>query len=134
VRYDRNFETEDGTYDVYGFQDGSRLDTPRGQELDVVNEDEQDGSLEIDYERPLGAFSIETGYKGTLRRLDSDQTYEIFDNGQPSEQRGTVFTFDELIHAAYGTLSRGLGAFEAEVGLRGPRPSGRPSIFPATAR
>jgi iron complex outermembrane receptor protein len=118
VRYDRDFETEDGTYNVFGYQNGSRLDDPRGRELDVVNEDEQDGSLEIDYARPLGAFSLEAGYKGTLRRLDSDQTYEIFQNGQLSEARGTVFTFDELIHAAYGTLSRGFGDFEAEVGLR----------------
>jgi len=118
VRYDRDFETEDGTYNVFGYQDGSRLNDPRGREHDVVNEDEQDGSLEIDYTRPLGAFSLETGYKGTLRRLDSDQTYEIFQNGQLSEERGTVFTFDELIHAAYGTLSRGFGDFQAEVGLR----------------
>jgi len=118
LRYDRDFETEDGTYNVFGVQNGSRLNDPRGRELDVVNEDEQDGSLEIDYARFLGAFSLETGYKGTLRRLDSDQTYEIFQGGQLAEERGTVFTFDELIHAAYGTLSRGFGDFEAEVGLR----------------
>ncbi|WP_251980098.1 TonB-dependent receptor domain-containing protein [Salinibacter ruber] len=118
LRYDRDFETEDGTYNVYGFQNDTRSDDSRGRELDVVNEDEQDGSLEIDYARPLGAFSLEAGYRGTLRRLDSDQTYEIFQNDQLSEQRGTVFTFDELIHAAYGTLSRGFGNFEAEVGLR----------------
>lgn len=118
LRYDRDFETEDGTYNVYGFQNDTRSDDSRGRELDVVNEDEQDGSLEIDYARPLGAFSLEAGYRGTLRRLDSDQTYEIFQNDQLSEQRGTVFTFDELIHAAYGTLSRGFGDFEAEVGLR----------------
>jgi Outer membrane receptor for ferrienterochelin and colicins len=102
VRYDRDFETEDGLYNVYGVEDGTRLSSPRERELDVVNEDEQDGSLEIDYSRPLGAFSLETGYKGTLRRLDSDQTYE---------GRTTVFTFDELIHAAYGTLSKGSETF-----------------------
>ena len=118
LRYDRDLETEDGTYNVYGFQNGTRRDAPRGRELDVVNEDEQDGSLEVDYARPLGAFSLEAGYRGTLRRLDSDQTYEIFQTNQLTDQRGTVFTFDELIHAAYGTLSRGLGDFEAEVGLR----------------
>ncbi|MEF8795971.1 MAG: TonB-dependent receptor [Salinivenus sp.] len=109
VRYDRDFETEDGLYNVYGVEDGTRLSSPRERELDVVNEDEQDGSLEVDYSRPLGAFSLETGYKGTLRRLDSDQTYE---------GRTTVFTFDELIHAAYGTLSRGIGDFQLEAGLR----------------
>ncbi len=109
LRYDRDFETEDGTYDVYGFENGEQNLNPRSRELDVVNEDEQDGSLEVDYSRPIGAFSLETGYKGTLRRLDSDQTYE---------DRTTVFTFDELIHAAYGTLSKGLGDFQLEAGLR----------------
>jgi len=109
VRYDRDFETEDGLYNVYGVENETRLPTPRDQEVDIVNEDEQDGSLEIDYARPLGPLSLETGYKGTLRRLDSDQTYE---------DRTTVFTFDELIHAAYGTLSKGLGDFQLEAGLR----------------
>jgi len=109
VRYDRDLETEDGTYNVYEIPNGTRQDDPRSTELDVVNEDEQDGSLEIDYTRPLGSFSLETGYKGTLRRLDSDQTYE---------DRTTIFTFDELIHAAYGTLSRGFGDFQLEAGLR----------------
>ena len=118
VRYDRDFETEDGTYNVYGFQDNARLDDPRGRELDVVNEDEQDGSLEIDYSRPLGSFSLETGYKGTLRRLDSDQTYRETFSDQPDQDQETTFTFDELIHAAYGTLSRGIGDFQLEVGLR----------------
>ncbi|MFB6231794.1 MAG: TonB-dependent receptor domain-containing protein [Salinibacter sp.] len=109
VRYDRDFEAEDGTYTVYGIENGTRLPSPRDREVDIVNEDEQDGSLEVDYSRLLGAFSLETGYKGTLRRLDSDQTYE---------DRTTVFTFDELIHAAYGTLSRGFGDFQLEAGLR----------------
>ncbi|MCS3633277.1 outer membrane receptor protein involved in Fe transport [Salinibacter ruber] len=109
VRYDRDLESEDGMYNIYGFENGARLSTPRDQEIDVVNEDEQDGSLKVDYARPLGSFSLETGYKGTLRRLDSDQTYE---------DRTTVFTFDELIHAAYGTVSRGIGDFQLEAGLR----------------
>jgi len=109
LRYDRDLEGEDGTYNIYDIQNGTRRSSPRDQEIDEVNEDEQDGSLEIDYSRPLGTFSLETGYKGTLRRLDSDQTYEA---------RETVFTFDEYIHAAYGILSRGFGNFQAEVGLR----------------
>jgi len=109
VRYDRDLEGEDGRYNIYGFEDGARRSSPRDREVDIVNEDEQDGSLEIDYSRPLGAFSLDTGCKGTLRRLDNDQTYE---------GRTTVFTFDELIHAAYGTLSRSVGDIQLEAGLR----------------
>ena len=109
VRYDREFENEDGTYDVFGYTDGTRRVDPRSRELESINEDEQDGSLKIDYERALGGFDVETGYKGTLRRLDNDQTFE---------DETTVFTFDEQIHAAYGTVSRGLGNFTLETGLR----------------
>ena len=110
LRYDRDFETEDGTYTIYGINDGTRLDTPRGRELDVVNEDEQDNVLEVDYTRPL-PFSVEmeAGYQGTLRRLDSDQTYDGTE---------TVFTFDETIHAGYGIVRRSFGDFELETGLR----------------
>jgi outer membrane receptor protein involved in Fe transport len=109
VRYDREFEAEDGIYDVFGYADGARRADPRSRELETINEDEQDGSLKIDYERALGGFDVETGYKGTLRRLDNDQTFEA---------ETTVFTFDEQIHAAYGTVSRGLGDVTLETGLR----------------
>jgi len=109
IRYDREFESEDGTYDVFGYADGTRRAAPRSRELETINEDEQDGSLKIDYERAVGAFDVETGYKGTLRRLDNDQTFE---------DATTVFTFDERIHAAYGTVSRGFGAVTLETGLR----------------
>ncbi|MFO8099511.1 MAG: TonB-dependent receptor [Salinibacter sp.] len=114
LRYDRDFESEDGGYDVFGYENGTRQSTPRAQEQETINEDEQDGSLEIDYERVVAGFDLETGYKGTLRRLDNDQT---FDGPETAYER--VFTFDEQIHAAYGTLSRGLGDVTLEAGLRG---------------
>ncbi|MFP4228043.1 MAG: TonB-dependent receptor domain-containing protein [Salinivenus sp.] len=114
LRYDRDFESEDGLYNVFGYEDGSRRSAARAQENETINEDEQDGSLEVDYERTLGDIDLETGYKGTLRRLDNDQTFE-----GPETAYERVFTFDERIHAAYGTLSRGLGDFTLEAGLRG---------------
>jgi len=109
LRYDRDFETEDNTYTNYALSSNGALGTRRSRAFDTVNEDEQDGSLEIDYARPLGPVSLETGYKGTLRRLDSDQTFE-------GDQR--AFTFDEHIHAAYGILSDEWGDFKVETGLR----------------
>jgi outer membrane receptor protein involved in Fe transport len=109
LRYDREFESEEGVYDVYGYAGDTRRSSPRTQEFETINEDEQDGSLKLDYERALGEYDVETGYKGTLRRLDNDQTFE-------GNER--IFTFDEQIHAAYGTVSRGLGNFTLETGLR----------------
>ncbi len=110
LRYDRDFEDEDGAYNVFGYAGDTRRNEPRDQETETINEDEQDGSLKLDYERSLGFVDVETGYKGTLRRLDNDQTFE-------GEE--TVFTFDEQIHAAYGTVSRGFGDVSLEAGLRG---------------
>ncbi len=111
LSYDRDFETEDGQYSNYAI--GNVDGTPRSTEAETVNEDEQDGALEVDYTRPLGSLSLDTGYKGTYRRLESDQTYV---------ERGTSdrrdFTFDEQIHAVYGILSRELGNFSVETGLR----------------
>ncbi len=107
LRYDRDFETEDNRYVNYRTAD--RSGEPWRTEEDLVNEDEQDGSLELDYTRPLGLVDLETGYKGTLRRLDSDQT---FDGDR------TTFTFDEWIHAGYAIVSDDWGDFGVEAGLR----------------
>jgi len=119
VQYDRDFEDGDNTYQNFAMQGGDRAADPRSTEYDVVGEDEQDGALEVDYVRPLGGFELETGYKGTLRRLESDQTFERFAQGQRIEQERSDFLFDEQIHAAYGIVSRDLGDFGVEAGLRG---------------
>jgi outer membrane receptor protein involved in Fe transport len=109
LRYDRDFETEDNSYSNYVLLTGGDLGARRGTESDLVNEDEQEGAFELDYVRPVGLLDLETGYKGTLRRLDSDQTLE---------GDRTDFIFDERIHAAYGILSDDWGDFGGEVGLR----------------
>jgi len=129
VRYDRDFESEDATYRNYRLLSGSGLGARRVTEFETVGEDEQDGSVEVDYARPLGSLSLETGYKGTLRRLDSDQTYE-----EQGETERRDFTFDEHIHAVYGILSKELGLFALEAGLRAEtvttdvNPVGEPAV------
>jgi len=118
VQYDRDFEREDNNYGNFPLQGDDFLSAPRSTETDRVNEDEQDGTLEIDYVRPLGSFDLETGYQGTYRRLESDQTFERLAQGQRLEQDRSDFLFDEQIHAAYGILSHDLGDFGVEAGLR----------------
>lgn len=128
LSYDRDFESEDATYNNYTLANGT-LGTEQFGETETVNEDEQDGELEVDYTRPLGSLSMDAGYKGTYRRLDSDQTY--LERGG-LERRD--FTFDEQIHAVYGILSRELGDFSVETGLRAEavqtdiNPVGDPSV------
>lgn len=112
LSYDRDFESEDATYTNYALNGGA-LGPERSTETETVGEDEQDGSLEVDYARPLGSLSLDAGYKGTYRRLDSDQTYV-----EPTTTERRDFTFDEQIHAVYGILNRELGDFSVETGLR----------------
>jgi outer membrane receptor protein involved in Fe transport len=114
LSYDRDFESSDATYTNRVLTNGT-VGPVRSTETETVNEDEQDGSLEIDYTRPLGSLALDAGYKGTYRRLDSDQAYEE-PNADVPEIRD--FTFDEQIHAVYGILSRELGDFSVETGLR----------------
>ena len=119
LQYDRDFEDGDNTYRNFAMLDGGdRASTPRSTEFDVVGEDEQDGSLEVDYVRPLVGFELETGYKGTYRRLESSQTFRRLREGQRLDRTRSEFVFDEQVHAAYGILSRDLGDFTVEAGLR----------------
>jgi outer membrane receptor protein involved in Fe transport len=118
LQYDRDFEDGDNTYRNFAMRDGGALaSAPRSTEFDVVGEDEQDGSLEVDYVRPLGGLELETGYKGTYRRLESSQNFRrVFPTREVTTS--SDFTFDEQVHAAYGILSRELGNFSVEAGLR----------------
>jgi outer membrane receptor protein involved in Fe transport len=118
VQYDRDFENEDNAYGNYAVQNGGRVEDPRSRELDEVSEDEQEGSFELDYVRPLGGFELEAGYKGNYRRLESSQTFRRRRGQTRVRATDNDFTFDEQVHAAYGILSRDLGDFSVEAGLR----------------
>jgi len=119
LQYDRDFEDGNNSYQNYGLRgNGDLAADPRSTEYDNVNEDEQDGALEIDYLRPLGGFELETGYKGTYRRLESGRTFRRLVAGSPMTSDRDDFVYDEQVHAAYGILRRDLGAFGVEAGLR----------------
>jgi outer membrane receptor protein involved in Fe transport len=118
LQYDRDFEDEDNSYGNYAFQNGDRASDPRSREFDEVSEDEQEGSFELDYMRPLGGFELEAGYKGNYRRLESSQTFRQLREETTREFSESDFTFDEQVHAAYGILRRELGDFSVEAGLR----------------
>ena len=118
LQYDRDFENEDNAYGNYAFQNGDRAGDPRSRESDDVSEDEQEGSFELDYARPLGGFEMEAGYKGNYRRLESSQQFRRVRGEVLSELENSDFTFDEQVHAAYSILRRDLGDFSVEGGLR----------------
>ncbi len=92
------------------------------REREENNEDEHEGSVEVDYTRAPGDWTIETGYKGTLRRLDQHYGVARFDEGADAfpdrPDQADALTFREQVHAGYGTIQRSVGPLDATVGLR----------------
>lgn len=93
---------------------------PRTSE--ITGSDKQDGSLKIDYMRPLGSWTMETGYKGSLRWLDEAYTVSPFNTAdgkfRDAPVRSDGLEYEEQVHAGYGILNRGIGPVDAEIGLR----------------
>lgn len=77
-------------------------------------------NAQLDYTRQLGGFRVETGYKGTFRRLANDFTLDSIFGGVPDLDLRLVndFTYDENVHAGYGLVTRALGSLSLQAGLR----------------
>lgn len=88
----------------------------------MKTDDERTASLSLDYERPMGSWRLETGYKGTLRNLE--QQYRLFRldraSGRFSDSpaRSGILDYDEQVQAAYAVLQREIGPVSAELGTR----------------
>ena len=97
------------------------------RERGIDDQLEDDASLKIDYTRPIGAWTLEAGYKGSYRQLDRD--YDVLrwsgDRFVSAPTRSSAFDFSETIHASYTTLQRSLGPVNAEVGDRKERRVGK---------
>ncbi|HUF13157.1 MAG TPA: TonB-dependent receptor [Longimicrobiales bacterium] len=120
LRY--NFSREDTPNEVERNPGVGDTREHRLQDVDS-HQDESEYVATLDVIRPLtSTLKLETGYKGTLRRLDSEYESNIF-LGDPlalQVDSTTVndFLHDEAVHAVYGVLSQDLGRFDAQAGLR----------------
>ena len=79
--------------------------------------------LKVDYTRPLAKFlRLETGYKGSLQRFHTTLDTQVYDTLQaayrPDSSRISNFTYDQLVHAAYGMLDAQRGRFLLQGGVR----------------
>lgn len=86
-----------------------------------TDRDRQQASLQVDYVRPIGAFRLETGYKGDLESMYSDLFSESAEGDGPlAPDAGLIntFDFDQRIHAFYAQLARQWGALGVQVGAR----------------
>lgn len=80
--------------------------------------------IQTDYVHPFkdNKRKIETGYKSTIRKIDSDQIFRNLNNTSGEfEYNDTLsnhFIYTEQVHALYGTFSNQIGKFGYQTGLR----------------
>ena len=103
--------------------EGAPSDTPMALETNDTHERSNNVFLQGDYTRMLGASTkLETGAKGTLRRMTSDFDVAQATSGsggyEPDLGRSNAFTSDERIEAAYGVVSQKVGRVDLQGGLR----------------
>jgi outer membrane receptor protein involved in Fe transport len=121
LRYESEWEDEDGSYREFALTEAMELGERRQRERENMGEREQEGSFELDYVRPLGRFDLEAGYRGEWSMEDNDQAFEIFNDGTDTWRTEEVssFDFEEQTHAAYALLTTPLSSsFDLKVGAR----------------
>jgi outer membrane receptor for ferrienterochelin and colicin len=87
-------------------------------------------SLKVDYVRPLSNLvRLEAGYQGSQQGFHTTLGTEVFDTGQgsylPDSRRISDFTYDQVVHAAYGLLDAEPGKFLLQGGVRVERTTTR---------
>ncbi len=92
-------------------------------ETNLTKERTTQWTLQTDFTQSFSTGTkLETGYKGTLRRLDNDFGVATSSDGgdtyAPDPTRSNAFLYDEGVNAAYGVVSQSVGSFELQGGLR----------------
>lgn len=107
LQYESEWEDEDGSYEEHALTAGEELGALRQRERENMSEREQEAEVEIDYVRPLGQLSLETGYQGEWNMEDNDQTFEVLDTDTDTWQTEEIssFEYEEMTHAAYALLT-----------------------------
>lgn len=103
--------------------DGTSASNEPGRQLDDLDESRLDLTLQADVIRPFGARGkLELGYKGVLRQLDNTFDASIFSYADDAfladAARSNAFEYRDQVHAVYAVLSRGIGSFNLQGGLR----------------
>lgn len=117
-----SLSTEDNPQNITEFSStaNSIIDVERVFE----NEDEREGLVQIDWEKPVGeSIQYEAGYRGNYRNITNSfflEERQEFPNGPlvPDDGLNNTFTYEELVNAAYGQYGREFGDFSVLGGLR----------------
>ena len=102
--------------------DGTPVDTS-ALENQTSWEHPDEYSVKVDYTRPLSSrMRLQAGYEGSLQHFHTTLGTLVFDTAQaaylPDSSRISDFTYNQLVHAAYGMLDAELGKFQVEGGVR----------------
>jgi ferric enterobactin receptor len=127
VRYNRNHDDDNTNLWRLGLATPGTLTTgdiqaPNDLERDHTLSTTQTVNAQLDYMRAFSPRTkLETGYKGTGRWLDRD--YDVLKdelgNGQWVDSNlSNSLNFSEMVQAAYAVVSRGVGKFDLQGGLR----------------
>jgi hypothetical protein len=100
--------------------------TPRGKsslEDATAYEHPNENALKVDYKRMLSStVRMEAGYKGSLETFHTTLDTRVLDTLRavyfPDTTRISDFTYDQLVHAAYGMLNARTGKLSVQGGLR----------------
>ncbi|MEO1573014.1 MAG: outer membrane beta-barrel family protein [Bacteroidota bacterium] len=117
--------TADARDDFSVFTEGSALvdgavASPTVTERNTTDRFKQEGSLQLDWVKPLGDLSLETGFRSEFTRTDDDFVVDTLalDAFQSVGELSNSFVFDEQVHAVYGLLSRSFGPLSLKAGAR----------------
>ncbi|HEY0997405.1 MAG TPA: TonB-dependent receptor [Gemmatimonadaceae bacterium] len=120
VRYTRNHDDDNSR--LWRLPAAASSATRREGEVDVTDAVQDQVVAQVDYTKGTAKrLKVESGYKGTARFLDRDFAVEkdSLGNGQwVRSPLSNAFQFDEQVHAAYGVVSKGVGKWELQGGLR----------------
>ena len=125
VRYEKEKEEDENSYALDGLRLGEvvpGVGTDSFRQRSTQEENTGEGSLQLDYTRPLGNGKLEAGYRGSIDLLDSRFGVETFDydlNTYLTDARRTnTFDYRQNIQAAYGIVQQEFGPIAAQIGLR----------------
>lgn len=98
----------------------------QARESQLGYERPKEDALKVDYRWPItSAMRLETGYKGSLQQFHTTLDTQLFDMTRaayaPDTARTSDFTYDQVVHAAYGMLVAQAGKISLQGGLRAER-------------
>ncbi|WP_022835301.1 TonB-dependent receptor domain-containing protein [Salisaeta longa] len=123
LRYETDQEESTSIYRQRNVTLGGTVGDFTERERAEEAETEQEASFEVNYIRPLtDTYGIDVGYKADWERESTDFFAAAFNfqtnQFEPQPERGSNFTYDEQIHAAFGIVNADWGTWGAQVGVR----------------